>query len=173
MKETGVIRRIDELGRIVIPKEIRNRLRVGPGDMLDIFTQDKTIVLKKYSLLNESDEHLNNMLNALKDKKIDFVVCTKNEVVESTISHLKHSDELEVPFLNLFVKNLELELPPTSSVEIVKGYSPKKYLCAKRMYQYGDLIAHIILLSDEPLMKNDKEKINIIERYLKNYLIGE
>lgn len=39
MKETGVIRRIDELGRIVIPKEIRKRLRVGPGDMLDIIHQ--------------------------------------------------------------------------------------------------------------------------------------
>ena len=45
MKETGVIRRIDELGRIVIPKEIRKRLRVGPGDMLDIYTSDKQIVL--------------------------------------------------------------------------------------------------------------------------------
>ena len=56
MKETGVIRRIDELGRIVIPKEIRKRLRVGPGDMLDIYTSDKQIVLSKYTELSEIDE---------------------------------------------------------------------------------------------------------------------
>ena len=51
MKATGIVRRIDELGRIVVPKEIRRTLRIREGDPLEIFTdKDGEIVLKKYAL---------------------------------------------------------------------------------------------------------------------------
>ena len=54
MKATGIVRRIDELGRIVVPKEIRRVLRIREGDPLEIFTdKDGEIVLKKYSPIGE------------------------------------------------------------------------------------------------------------------------
>ena len=53
MKTTGVIRRIDELGRIVIPKEIRKNLRIKNGDSLEIFLESDNIILKKYSPIGE------------------------------------------------------------------------------------------------------------------------
>lgn len=54
MKATGVVRRIDDLGRIVVPKEIRRVLRIREGDPLEIFTdKDGEIILKKYSPLGE------------------------------------------------------------------------------------------------------------------------
>lgn len=49
MKETGIVRRIDELGRVVIPKEIRKTLRIKEGDPLEIFTERDELLLKKYS----------------------------------------------------------------------------------------------------------------------------
>ena len=49
MKTTGIVRRIDELGRIVIPKEMRKNLRIKTGDNLEIMVNDDTIVLKKFS----------------------------------------------------------------------------------------------------------------------------
>ena len=50
MKATGIVRRIDDLGRIVVPKEIRKVLRIREGDPLEIFTgKEGEIVLKKYS----------------------------------------------------------------------------------------------------------------------------
>lgn len=49
MRETGIVRRIDELGRVVIPKEIRKTLRIYEGDPLEIFTQKEELILKKYS----------------------------------------------------------------------------------------------------------------------------
>ena len=54
MKATGIVRRIDDLGRIVIPKEIRRTLRIGEGDPLEIFTdRDGKIMLQKYSSISE------------------------------------------------------------------------------------------------------------------------
>ena len=50
MKATGIVRRIDDLGRVVIPKEIRRTLRIREGDPLEIFTaREGEIILKKYS----------------------------------------------------------------------------------------------------------------------------
>lgn len=48
MKSIGIIRRVDELGRIVIPKEIRNNLKIKEGSEIEIFTEGKSIILKKY-----------------------------------------------------------------------------------------------------------------------------
>lgn len=51
MKSTGMMRRIDELGRIVIPKEIRKNLRIREGENLEIYVENEIIMLKKYSVL--------------------------------------------------------------------------------------------------------------------------
>lgn len=54
MKATGIVRRIDDLGRVVIPKEIRKTLRIREGDPLEIFTDRQgQIILKKYSPIEE------------------------------------------------------------------------------------------------------------------------
>ena len=54
MKATGIVRRMDDLGRVVIPKEIRRTMRIREGDPLEIFTQqDGEVVFKKYSPLGE------------------------------------------------------------------------------------------------------------------------
>jgi len=49
MKSTGITRRVDELGRIVIPKELRRDLGIGTRDYLEIFRDDTSIILRKYS----------------------------------------------------------------------------------------------------------------------------
>lgn len=51
MKATGIVRRIDDLGRVVIPKEIRRTMRIREGDPLEIFTNGEGVVFKKYSLM--------------------------------------------------------------------------------------------------------------------------
>ena len=57
MKATGIVRRIDELGRVVIPKEIRRTLRIREGDPLEIFVdREGGVILKKYSMMGELAE---------------------------------------------------------------------------------------------------------------------
>ena len=66
MKATGVVRRIDDLGRIVIPKEIRKTLRIKEGDPLEIFTdKDGEVILKKYSPIGELSEFAINYAETL------------------------------------------------------------------------------------------------------------
>ena len=48
MKSTGIVRKVDELGRVVIPIELRRTLTIGEKDALEIFTEGETIILKKY-----------------------------------------------------------------------------------------------------------------------------
>ena len=55
MKATGIVRRIDDLGRIVIPKEIRRNIGLREGDPMELFLEDNCVCLKKYS---PSDEDL-------------------------------------------------------------------------------------------------------------------
>ena len=56
MKSTGVVRRVDDLGRIVIPKEIRRTLRIRDGEALEIFVDSEMIALKKFSKMTDMTE---------------------------------------------------------------------------------------------------------------------
>lgn len=51
MKSTGIVRRMDELGRVVLPSELRRTMGLGDGDAMEIFTQGDTIVLRRYEPL--------------------------------------------------------------------------------------------------------------------------
>ena len=66
MKATGIVRRIDDLGRVVIPKEIRRTMRIREGDPLEIYTErDGSVIFKKYSLLGGLTEFATQMCETL------------------------------------------------------------------------------------------------------------
>ena len=68
MKATGIVRRIDDLGRVVIPKEIRRTLRIREADPLEIFTdREGEIILKKYSPIGELGNFAREYAEALAD----------------------------------------------------------------------------------------------------------
>ncbi len=68
MKATGIVRRIDDLGRIVIPKEIRRTLRIREGDPLEIFVdRDGEVILKKYSPIGELGDFAKEYADSLHD----------------------------------------------------------------------------------------------------------
>lgn len=107
MKATGIVRRIDDLGRVVIPKEIRRTLRIREGDPLEIFTDhDGQVILKKYSPVGELSAFAKEYAEALaqatghitcisdKDQIIAVSGGSKKEFLDKSISsHLERAIE--------------------------------------------------------------------------------
>ncbi len=91
MKATGIVRRIDELGRVVIPKEIRRTLRIREGDALEIYTdRDGGVILKKYSLVGELGDFAKEYAESLHQAVGHIaVICDKDSIVAAASSSRK------------------------------------------------------------------------------------
>lgn len=75
MKATGIVRRIDDLGRVVIPKEIRRTLRIREGDPLEIFVdREGEVILKKYSPIGELGDFAREYADSL-NEAIGHIAC--------------------------------------------------------------------------------------------------
>ena len=83
MKATGIVRRLDDLGRLVIPKEIRRIYRLKEGDSIEFFVSEHSeIILKKYSYLNDDKEMLTKMVTTLKDvTKCEVLFLLEDEII--------------------------------------------------------------------------------------------
>ena len=82
MKATGIVRRIDELGRVVIPKEIRRTLRIKDGDSLEIFIDREELMLKKYSPMQSLEKFAGGSVKSLHELSgFTAVICDSNEVL--------------------------------------------------------------------------------------------
>ena len=90
---SGMVRRIDELGRIVIPKEIRRSLKLNMGDSVEIYVEDTKISLKKHSSLLGLEEELFNIAKVI------------NESTSSTITSLKIGNEIKTNYTIKDVKS--------------------------------------------------------------------
>ena len=86
MKATGIVRRVDELGRLVIPKEIRRTLRIREADPLEIFTdRNGEIILKKYSPIRELSSNAGELTEALALVSGQLVcVCDQDHIVAAS-----------------------------------------------------------------------------------------
>lgn len=103
MKATGIVRRIDDLGRVVIPKEIRRTMRIREGDPLEIYTdREGEVIFKKYSPIGELMEFASEYAETLfKTCGMPVAVCDKDCVIacagisKKEFVERKHSDEIE------------------------------------------------------------------------------
>ena len=97
MEPMGVLRRIDELGRIVIPKGIRSRLKINEGDRVELILENDTeLLLRKYSPMHEIKDNVKNMLIAL-EKELNIPVLLCNNEIFLFSSSLKYEYYIEKP----------------------------------------------------------------------------
>ena len=84
LKQTGVTRKIDELGRIVIPKEIRKNLGIRDGESLEIYTSDDSIILKKYYEVKKLEDVCDKLCEIIKNiYDVNILITDREKVVSS------------------------------------------------------------------------------------------
>ena len=168
MKATGVVRRIDDLGRVVIPKEIRKTLRIKEGDPLEIFTdKEGEIILKKYSPIGELSEFAVGYAETLSKTTGHIAFITDKDTVIA-VSGGPKKEYLEKNISNELEQIMEDKEIYTSkennnvSIPIVSNEKQDKKYNAQVIYPIisnGDTIGSVILLSKESSTKmNDVEK---------------
>ncbi len=96
MQDTGIVRRIDELGRVVIPKELRKKLRIKEGDPLEIYTQENQMVLRKYSPMSDISVMAKSVadgINSITEKGV-IITDTSQIVAFTSVKDVSLSDEI-------------------------------------------------------------------------------
>ncbi len=102
MKATGIVRRIDDLGRVVIPKEIRRTLRIREGDPLEIYTDtDGEVIFKKYSQVGELSPFATQYAEVLsKISSMPTLICDRDHVVAAAgVSKKEYLERRVTPVL--------------------------------------------------------------------------
>lgn len=175
MKATGVVRRIDELGRIVIPKEIRKTLRIHEGENVEIYIDEKeNIVLRKYSVMKK----LGDFAQSFTDSIYSFL--KRNIIITDTDHVIAVSGDLKKEYLNSSISDTllasiqrrenilekhEKTLKIKSDQEIECTYVMNSILCQ------GDAVGLVIILSQTEKITEIEEKIvQIAAQFLSKYL---
>ena len=99
MKATGIVRRIDDLGRVVIPKEIRRTMRIREGDPLEIYTnRDGEVIFKKYSLLGGMDDFASQLCETMSRSTGSICAVTDRESVLNSQRNEAHTRIIPIDY---------------------------------------------------------------------------
>ena len=155
MKATGIVRKIDELGRIVIPKEIRRTLRIRVGDPVEIFTdREGLVVLKKYSPIDELGSFAKEYAEALHQTSGRTVLITDKDDVLCVAGGSK-KEFLDRPTSEAFENAIEerklfvaTDKDP-AFVSVLRNDEDPSYTqqCVAPIVSDGDAIGAVVLLS--------------------------
>jgi AbrB family transcriptional regulator (stage V sporulation protein T) len=166
MKATGIVRRIDDLGRVVIPKEIRRTLRIREGDSLEIFTDRQgEIILKKYSPIGEMSRFAKDYADSLAATLGCTICITDHDQIIAAAGYGKK--ELQDKYVS---KRLESTIAEREQVIAYAG--EKKFVPITDEMQeafYGEIINPVICEGDVLgavilLDKQEKKKLGETEQ---------
>ena len=153
MKATGIVRRIDDLGRIVIPKEIRRSFRIKEGDPLEIYTDaEGEVIFKKYSPIGELSNFASQYAEVLhKNAGLPIAICDNDHVI--AVSGISKRGVLE----RRISKNLEelmenrqihIKTDKVPSMNAIEGYSRPAEIVYPIIYG-GDVSGAVAVFESE------------------------
>lgn len=172
MKATGVVRRIDDLGRIVIPKEIRRTLHIKEGDPLEIFTdKEGEVILKKYSPIGELSEFATGYAETL-SKTTGHIACITDKDTVIAVSGGSKKEFLEQSLSTELEKVMENKEIYTSkenneiAIPITQNDNKERKFNSQVIYPIisdGDVIGSVILLSKEQNTKMGETELKVVQ----------
>lgn len=159
MKATGIVRRIDDLGRVVIPKEIRRTMRIREGDPLEIYTdREGEVIFKKYSPIGEMADFAADYCESLhKSGKLAAFICDRDQFVAVAGLPKKEFLERKIPEAlerGMLTRDGYRYQRGEDGIELVPGY----YLCALcPVYSEGDLRGAVGCATARPAEPSETE----------------
>lgn len=167
MRNTGVVRKIDELGRIVIPKEIRRTLGIKDGEEIEIFIDEENIILKKHHrLLGFKEVALKYVSLFNKLVNINLFITDRDKILVTNKNEYK---ELEDYNISSVLSKIIEERKETIGVNLNIGLDKtlKGYYYVKPLVIDADLIGSIICVSQGEINNQDKLIVDVIYSLLK------
>ena len=169
MKATGIVRRIDDLGRIVIPKEIRRTLRIREGDPLEIYTdKDGEVVFKKYSPVGELGKFATEFAESIyKVNGIPTLICDKDVVISAVGVTKRDFVEKQInPKLSEIIEKREYFLSSQSNnigriIEAVES-TGKNVLSVSPIITEGTSVGALVALSTNEVQSLDEGAIRVL-----------
>ena len=177
MKTTGIIRRIDDLGRIVIPKELRRTLRIKNGDSLEIFVDREDVILKKYSPMESIEEAAEKYVDSFHQViKHNVIVTDKDRVIAASgLLKKKYLGKSITEFTERGIERrdnfVERQKKTFSFIEGVEEFG---YFSFSSIVYNGDAIGSVIIISTEnPILESEEKLAGILSKLLSSKFISE
>lgn len=176
MKATGIVRRIDDLGRVVIPKEIRRTLRIREGEPMEIFTgREGEIVLKKYSPLEDLGNLAREYVQAMA-QTLGYLVCVSDHdqiVAAGGPGQQEYQGKMISKELEEAIQNRESVWADGKSREWIAVMKEEREKTGSRIIQpiiaAGDAIGAVMILNrkdERPLTETEKKLAQIAAGFL-------
>ena len=151
MKATGIVRRIDDLGRVVIPKEIRRTMRIREGDPLEIYTtKEGEVIFKKYSQIRGLEDFAAQFCDSL-SRHTDFTAAVSDRDAIIAVAGNGRRDLLGksiTPPLEEIMEKRSIYLAEETSVPACEGVESFTVAVAAPILCEGDVLGLVLFLTD-------------------------
>ena len=159
MKATGIVRRIDDLGRVVIPKEIRRTMRIREGDPLEIYTdREGEVIFKKYSPIGELAIFAGEYAETLyKTCALSVVICDRDAVIATAgVPRKEYADKMLSEELEKIIESRSLYVwrEGQEEIHVIADGGSHTVRCAMPILSQGDIVGCVVSLAGND--KNDK-----------------
>ncbi len=170
MKATGIVRRIDDLGRIVIPKEIRKTLKIKEGDPLEIYVETSQVLLKKYLPINSISDCVAGVCKSLRKETNYSVVILDSENVVAAEGEAKEflNDVISREGARIFNEGKSFAISEGDNLKPIKLFSNddgrfKSQLIVPVISQDNETLALICLLDTDGKTKFGAVEIRLLK----------
>lgn len=154
MKATGIVRRLDDLGRLVIPKEMRRQYRLKEGDSIEFFTEEDRIIIEKYNVFSRSMEEIETMCDIMKKRYAGKVLFLQEEWLRKQKLHVSDA----------FLKRAGVHRTTQFSDEKVFADAAARYQgWIFPITAYGDWYGAFVLLQEKEAPR--REEIAVMEAF--------
>ena len=174
MKATGIVRRVDDLGRIVIPKEIRRTLRIREGDPLEIYTEkDGGVIFRKYSPMGDLQDFASQMCEAIGANTGRIAAVSDRDAIIA-LSGAPKRELLDKPNSDALTKLMEQRKhyryeAGNPAIPAAEGAEKYQLGVAAPILSQGDLMGCVMLLlseGDAPLTEPDQKLAQTVAEFL-------